>query len=131
MTEEIVAQEKERETERRRACVAGLRELADFIERHEDLPVPYGCNLNVFASDKAELARLARVGGVKWQKASTPDYFYLRAVFEGDYSYEVNIDRSAVCRKVVTGTRLVPAQPEQTVEEFHWVCDEPLLSEGR
>lgn len=118
----------EKNDERRRACVSGLRQLADFIEANPSLPVPYGDNLNVFVGGKDDLARLARVGGVRWEKNATADYFYLKTYFDGGHSYEINIERQKVCRKVVTGTRVEPAKPSQVVEEFHWVCDEPLLA---
>lgn len=117
------------ETERRRACVNGLRQMATFIEEHPELPVPLGVGLNVFVSDKGQLAEVARVGGVKWEKCANGDFFYIKANFEGEHSYEVNISRKEICRRVVTGTRVEPAQPEREVEIVEWVCnDEPLLA---
>lgn len=112
------------EQKRRDACVAGLRQLADFIEAHPQLPVPYGNNLNVFAEDKATLAALARVGNVRWDKHANGEYFYLKAQFDGGHSYEINIQRALVCRKVVTGSHIEPAK---IVEDVEWTCEEPLL----
>lgn len=111
----------------RLAYVAGLRELAAFVEAHPDLPVPYGGGQNAFVSSKADLAHVARTAGVRWEKSVNGEWFYLRVAFQGGHSYELNIARDQVCRKVVTGTRIEPATPEREVEEVTWVCDEPLL----
>ena len=114
--------------------VSALRELADFIEAHPSLPVPFtSMQANVFVSTKTQLAELARTPGVFWEKTVDNNYFWLRKRFgqlrDNGYgaSYDVNISRSEVCRKIVKGTRIVPAQPEHEVEEVEWVCDEPLL----
>lgn len=112
----------------RQSRIAGLRQLADFLDQHPDLPVPYVGNANAFVDSRTDLARIARVAGVKWQKGGATDYFFLRVAFDGDVAYDVNVSREQVCRKVVTGTRIEPAQPAREVEEFHWVCDEPLLA---
>lgn len=106
--------------------VQGLRELAAFIETHPDAPLPYAGAQNAFAS-KADMIALARSGG-RWNKRFVGDYFCLTVEFAGGHSYEVSISRDQVCRKVVTGTRVEPAQPERVIEEFKWVCDGSLLS---
>lgn len=111
----------------RREYVQGLRELAAFLEAHPALPLPFACAQNAFVNDKAALASVAKCGG-KWEKDASPDYFYIRKAFPGGLSYDVVISREAVCRKVRTGTRIEPAKPEQEVETFEWVCDEPLLA---
>lgn len=130
---ESVAQDTETaeqiEQRERAAYVSGLRQLATFIEAHPSLPLPYAGSHNAFVETKAELAALARVG-VKWQKTANDDFFTLRFAFDGHHSYEANVERAKVCRKVVIGTRIEPAQPEREVEEYHWVCDEPLLADG-
>ncbi len=106
--------------------VTGLRELAAFIEAHPALPMPVPSILvNAFVYHKDDLAALARLGS--WEKGAIGNYFFLRKVFAGDVRYEINVARERVCRKVVTGTRVEPAQPEQVVQDFYWVCDEPLL----
>jgi len=51
--------------------------------------------------------------------------------FGGDVSLHVNAARSTVCRRVVTGTKVIPARPEHTVEEVEWVCeDQSLLADS-
>lgn len=114
------------ETDRRRAYVQGLRELASFIEASAALPCPYGTSFNAFVNNKADLADIAR-SGTRWDKGVSGNYFFLRKEFAGGHTYEINVNREQVCRKVVTGTEIVPAQPEQVVETVEWICDEPLL----
>jgi len=115
----------------RAAYVNGLRQLADFVEAHPELPVPFAGGHNVFVGTKAELATFARLPGVRWDKSVDPNYFYIRHTFDGGHSYDINVQREQVCRKVVTGTRLVPAEPAHEVDVFEWVCDEPLLAGGQ
>lgn len=111
----------------RRDFVQGLRELADFIDAHPDIPCPYGEAHNAFVRDKTQLGMIARAVGGRWDKNCTSQFFYIRREFAGGHSYEVNVSRDQVCRKVVTGTRIEPAQPEREVEVVEWVCTEPLL----
>jgi hypothetical protein len=113
----------------RRAYINGLRQLAAFLEDHPELPCPWAPSHLVGAKDKATLIAIARTPGIRWQKDfDSNEYFSLKATFDGGHVYDVYVPRQEVCRKVVTGTRLEPAKPEQQVEEFHWVCEEPLLS---
>jgi hypothetical protein len=126
--DEVRIAAQERDTEQRRAFVAGLREMADFIDAHPNLPTPYGSAQNTFVNTKEALAVIAREPGVRWEKSASDGYFYLKVSFAGGHAYEVNLERAQVCRKVVTGTRIEPARPEQEVETYIWECDEPLLA---
>lgn len=114
----------------RRAYVTGLRELAAFVESHPEIPLPWAGAHNAFVTNKSDLAVVAKACGGKWVKNATEQFFFISKPFTGGHSYEVNVSRESVCRKVVTGTRIEPAQPEREVEEFQWVCDEPLLAGG-
>lgn len=117
----------DRKAQQRRDFLDGLRELADFLEAHPGLPVPGAQNHSVYVFTKEQLAAAAREPGVRWQKNGSGDYFKLTVTFSGEQSYEVFTERAEVCRKVVTGKRTLPARPEQDVETYEWVCDEPLL----
>ena len=98
--------------------IAGLRELANFLDRHPDLPVPCAGAHNAFARSTRELAVCARTPGVRWTKNATSHYFHLSVKFTGGHSYELNLVRELVCRKVVTGTRMQPAVPAREIEEY-------------
>src|SRR4051812_6452849 len=97
--EAIEPTEIERAASRRAASIRGLRELADFLEAHQVVPLPVLYGMNAFASNRAELAAAARVGG--WRKEYRDNWFTLERQFSGDVNLEVNIERSTVCRKVV------------------------------
>lgn len=111
--------------------IKGLRELATFLEEHPELPHPPCPSTQLVTVDtKAELAAIARVSGVRWDKDfQSEHYFALKTAFHGDVVYGVFIERSQVCEKHSLGTKLIPATPEHEVENFRWVCnDEPLLA---
>ena len=117
---------------RRAEVINGLRALADFLESHPAVPYPVCTRLNAFVATRDELAAVAR-HGAPWAKQSNEQYFWLSRVFAGDPRYpdlqlDINIDREQVCRKVVKGTKTIPAQPERTIEDVEWICDEALLA---
>lgn len=128
MTDE---QDTTTESNDRRDYVQGLRELADFIEAHSDVPLPWPSAQNAFIADKTGLAAIARACGGRWEKNATESFFFIRKAFTGGHAYEVNVTRETVCHKVRTGTHIEPATPEREVETFKWVCDEPLLAGGQ
>ena len=120
---------------RRAAFIQDLRDLADFLEHYPTVPVPRYTNLNAFVG-KDEVVAAAKAGS--WEKIYNANWFYLRKTFGGGLEFDVTVEREQVCRKVVTKTTTIPAQPERVlpaeeekvVEEFAWVCDEPLLGGG-
>ena len=111
----------------REQWIASLRELATWLSEHPDLPCPTysGFNMNVFVNG-SELGTLAREHR-PWEKVFGQSYFSLVKRF-GPHSYEANIDRSQVCERVVTGKRLVPAQPEHEEETYEWKCSDVIIS---
>lgn len=113
----------EAECRRRVAMIAGLRALADFLDAHPQVPCGYGMSMNTFASSKAELAEIARTAP-KWRKSFSGEYAFLVQDFGGGVTYEVNINRETVCRKIVTGTHV---EPERIVEDIVWECTDSLL----
>lgn len=109
--------------------IQGLRDLAAFLETHPTVSAPRYTTLNVFLDKREDVVTHARAAS--WEKVYNENWFYLRRNFPGEIAYEINTSRETVCRKLVTGTRVVPAQPETTVEEVEWVCEErSLLAEA-
>jgi hypothetical protein len=107
--------------------VQRLREVAGFYESHPDLKAPSSLRIDVWLSTKAQIVDTARKLG-EAQKIHQENYFYLRKRF-GDYVHlDFNVERSEVCRRIVTGTRVKPATPETVVEIVEWRCEEPLLA---
>ena len=113
--------------EKRPAFIQALRNFADFLEQNEAVMTPGYCVINVFPNTREELQEQARAAK-SWEKIWGDGWFSLRKVFgDDDIVFDVSVPRETVCRKVVTGTRIEPAQPERVVEEYTWECDEPLL----
>jgi len=110
---------------RRAEFVAGLRELADLLEKHPDIPEPI-MSANAFVDTREELAKVARLGF--WEKCEQGEWFILARNFSAGLRLEVNINRSKVCKRKVVGTRVVPARPERTEEIIEWICA-PILPE--
>lgn len=132
-----------------------LRAAADLIEAHPDLPAPYvtahtsgvkvdlAWYLNIndncvdLADQKATAARIVAAIGGTWEKL--PDTYSTGFTFRQErdgLKLDVQVEREAVCERVVTGTETVtipakPAQPERTEtrEVVEWRC-EPLLAEA-
>ncbi len=110
---------------RRDAFIAGLRACADFFERHAAVPIPRYNVMNVFVYTKEEIVHAARQ--CAWEKEYNGPWFMLVKRFGEDLRVEINTSRETVCRKVVTGTKIVPAQPEREIEIVEWVCEETSL----
>lgn len=131
-----------------------LRIVADLIEAHPDLPSPfitaYGFNDQVevkwylhidadvrgdLAGQKAAAVQLVTTLGGKWDKGERDDVYALHQI-RGGVRLLVEVNRAAVCERVVTGTRevTVPAKPAsdaepervETVEDVKWICSSLL-----
>jgi hypothetical protein len=118
--------------------VAGLRELADFIEQR-GLELPIDANflpsLTVYLYDtpdgtaREKMRKVARnIGHAR--KGTLPGFYDLQRDF-GPVSLLFTAPRGAVCQRIVTGTKqieeqVIPAHEEEIVE---WICDDPILEE--
>lgn len=123
-----------REDQKRARFTAALRELATFLDEHPQVPIPYAPTMNMYVSDAKDFAPIARAAS--WEKGYLDNWFYLRKQFgaEEGIQYEINISRDAICRKVVVGTRIVPAveaQPEREEDVTEWVCGDVSLLGGK
>ena len=131
-----------------------LRVLADMIEAHPDLPLPFISAYSTGNIDaawylhihdlaenlpeqKAVAARIVSTLGGKWDKVQGEDFRFTQKRAE-KLSLEVVVNRAAVCERVVTGSHEVtmPATPArraepgrvETVEDVTWICSS-LLAE--
>jgi hypothetical protein len=110
------------DTNRRQAFIDSLRACADFLESHPNVKAPRYVTMNVFVDTREELAEQAR--SATWVKTFTGKFFSLSKSFGEDVTIDITAERELVCRRVVTGTRVLPAQPERVVEDYTWECDE-------
>lgn len=141
VTEQQETWEAEWERERREtqlvgaaALVEGLRETADWFERHPEYAPTYSeTTFNIFPG-RDELADVAKAMGSA-EKQADDDYFMLSKRFSAKVLLTANVARSEVCRRVVKGIERViveakPAEPERIEEReiVEWVCEEPILA---
>lgn len=126
-------------------AVNGLRELADFIEAHPDLPWSdvypgtFEWRVNVFVGNDAEKFAAFAASGGRWDKSTYASdgedgIFMVTRTFGGGVSLQVVTNRNAVCERKVVGVETVevpdPDAPKVTVERevVEWEC-RPLLAE--
>lgn len=130
------------ELDRRRELVANLRDMADFIENVEGVPLPDGIALSVYQGilpfengmhygmDTKEGAALLadRIGS--FNKAYTDNLITFRKTF-GEYaSIHWMMYREKVCERVQVGTvrkaaepeKVIPAVPEHDEPIYEWNC---------
>ena len=133
--------------EKRADYIAGLRLLADALERSPEVPLPYegiatDMTFHFLHGDdpKAAMAACARALPTSFTKDADGKYFDLHGKLAG---LRVNLVafRAEVCERVVTGTRQVEIEepdPEalaavptvtriEVVEDVEWVCS-PILA---
>jgi hypothetical protein len=102
--------------DQRAAYISGLHKLADWLEQHPELPLPYdgasptGGRLNFILSmfdDHKDLARrFARAFPGTVEKHIRDNVLNLKASFDGLHVLLI-ADRNAVCERVVVGTETV------------------------
>jgi hypothetical protein len=131
----------------RAGYITGLRALADLLEQHDELPVPYDVTAQWICASRSKEEQRAiaqtftRVMPGTIRKGVRDDAFALDGKI-GPVNFGLIVSRDAVCQRVVTDvtevTREVP-DPEalaavpmvtvtETVEQVNWICS-PLLAE--
>jgi hypothetical protein len=108
-----------------------LRALADFYEKHPDIP-PSRYSISCYDFDeKEDAARLVRTLG-HVEKKYEDSMFYIIKRF-GEIKLEFCFLREKVCTRRVVGTKEIPARviecAARTEEIVEWDC-EPVLKEG-
>lgn len=134
----------------RAAYTAGLRALADILDAHPELPLPYDGTgsaldwIEVGDDARRHAAVFARVmpGTVAKSVSDTAGQFYLTFQLHG-LGLRVISTRAQMCERVVTGTREVEieepdpqalaALPKvkrtEVVEDVEWQCHPILAAE--
>lgn len=109
----------------RQAFIQGLRQLADFLEQHEVIPVPeFERSIMVFIESAEAFKTYARHMGHA-HKDFVEEWIQLRKTF-GPITYTLTMERAKICTKTVIGMRDVPAHQEEIVE---WSCSDSILAE--
>lgn len=110
-----------------------LRRIADWIEEHPELPLPYQTALDYYSgTDQNTLKKDTLLLFVKafgsCNKKFNDTYIVVDKNF-GGITLRAVAYREAVCERVVVGTRSVPEQyiPGHEEEIVEWKCPESLL----
>lgn len=117
------------EEQRRANDIAGLRELADFLEANPEVHMP-SLYFNIYATSPADLAVQRRLLGVT-EKLDASEYLYFSKRFTGDVHLDLNINKEKTCKKVKVGTKKLPAEPakpEREEDVYEWKCQSLLAA---
>lgn len=136
----------------RNAYIAGLRQLADVLENHPEVPLPFEGNgsemtFHFLGGDdpKGAMAATARALPTTFTKdVRLAGYFDMYGVLAGGLKIKLTAFRNDVCERVVTGTREVEVtEPDPdalakvptvtktvTVEDVVWECSPVLAPAG-
>jgi hypothetical protein len=115
---------------RRQEFVAGLRELADFLESTPECPTPKTRTINVTCTDEAKIAEVARSLG-RCEKFDYEWTIGLRRKF-GSITFQVHWWHYKACKKVpVPGEKEVQyvstGYEKREYPKFKWVCPPSFL----
>lgn len=111
--------------------VAGLRELADYLETTElDMQYEESLRIDLFTWSEDQFAEQSRKLGGFREKVVEGAYAIVRRNF-GPHKIEVNIPRNKVCRCVQVGERVVPATEERVEPVYEWECPEGFTASGK
>lgn len=138
---------------KRSAYTAGLRALADILDAHPELPLPYEgsspdlsqrMTFHFLSGDdpRGKMIAARRALGVPVDKNALDAYFNLHGQLHGLY-FAITTFRNEVCERVVVGTReveieepdpeVLAALPKVTrtvvVEDVEWECRPVLANE--
>lgn len=113
-----------------RLAYLGLSVYSQTVELYVGSYYYYGDDADkraeIEAQQAAMMVRLRKAIGGKWSKNYEGNFTLTREKTATTPHVTITVPRSAVCKKVVTGTRtrVIPAQEEQTIEEeiVEWDC---------
>lgn len=107
--------------DRRASDIAGLRQLANWLEDHPGLEVPYALGGAVFVELAEARAFMAEAPG-GWEKKDSGDYWAYDRKFAGRVTYTAYVGREQLCQRVQVGTKTVEAVPEHDEPIYRWEC---------
>ena len=121
---------------------SALRAVADFVETHPLLPVPYLPSFDVWDASAEAIKAAATVHGVKKEKIYSGEEFYLRVRIPYTHNgvqetirIGYNGKRADVCTRKVVSTKVVPEEyvpgyirPARIEDVVEWDCGSILAS---
>jgi hypothetical protein len=127
-------QQEKTVNELREEYCAGLESLAQFLRTHEEMPLPTK-DFTEYVYGKLKFASFVRDLGTCKKEYS--DWYVKVYKSFGPINYCISTSRETVCKKVVTGKKVVPLQPSQYYPEIpeheedvvEWQCESILEPE--
>jgi hypothetical protein len=119
-----------------RKVVAGLRELADFVEANPEFAKAFPVTVHVPVTTRDEIVAFARKLG-RSKKVADNNYVIFRRSF-GPVEVEVfALKTEATCRRVELGEKTIPAEPETVIpakperveKVYGWECPDSFFKE--
>lgn len=137
--------EIDQQVDERTEYIAGLRAMADILEGHSEMPLPWpGQSENMTfefyvtgdENEKATTAAIIRAVGGRWSKNATDAFFTTATQLRGLH-IRVVAHRDQVCERRVIGTETVVKKVATVFEEreveqdiIEWDCG-PILADAR
>lgn len=119
--EEALAETAARVAAKRTAAIASLHKLADFLEAHPSIELPYTMGGSVFVElHEARAAMKAAPGG--WSKQVTDNYWIYERSMPGNVVFSMCVGRAEYCRKIQIGTEHIEAVPAHDEPIYKWDC---------
>ena len=119
--------------------IDGLHELIRALETNSDLN-PYLGTIVQRVDSKEEMRSIIKAVGGKWTKRADDSDFEMVREFGNAFSLMIYASHEQICKRVVTGTKMVPEAvveateakviPAHEVEIVEWVCPDSLMDEG-
>ena len=116
--------------------IDGLRKMADFLEAHQLTKLDGAYGVNMYARSPEDLREAVRLLG-SCEKKVNGDYLWFRKHFSPTVYLDVNCNHELVCKRVLKGTKVipateaqvieVPAKPERVEEVYEWICPDSIL----
>lgn len=107
-----------------------IRLVVQFLEDNPEVPIPteFRGPLNIWATNRTELASLARILGDTTKSWVGEWFCVVKSI--GCVRLELNISRSQVCQRVVTGQQWVPEEAGHYRDVIEWVCNDGSILKG-
>lgn len=116
--------------------INGIRAMLDWLESHEEVPIPNGFeDIQIYPDGKENLLKVARAMG-SFKKSSDESFFHVTKDF-GSIKVRASEWRNQVCTRKQVGIRKIEERvptayeiQEKEVPVYEYECPETLLGKG-
>jgi hypothetical protein len=106
--------------------IDGIRALADFLETHPQVDLPYSLCASVY-TDAKSVRKMTHLSGTWTKKYNDYNVSYVKPftnsqTYSGSIRLVLSVERSQVCERVQVGTKTVEAVPAHEAPVYEWRC---------